>query len=94
MADSGCIAGYNYMPVMVTTTAVRTPRPTPLPRPPSTTVVTVTGGESFTYDGYSHPATVSVAGAGGLQNLTPPPSYGCGHAPIDVADSGCIPHYS
>src|SRR5439155_441356 len=54
----------------------------------STTVVTVAGGVSFTYDGNTHPATVSVTGAGGL-SLTPVPVYSCGHEPIDVADSGC-----
>jgi uncharacterized protein YhfF len=59
----------------------------------STTTVTVAGGESFTYDGNAHPATVSVTGAGGL-SLTPAPVYSCGHAPIDVADSGCTASYS
>jgi hypothetical protein len=59
----------------------------------SATIVTVAGGESFTYDGNAHPATVSVAGVGGL-NLTPAPVYSCGHAPIDVADSGCIASYT
>jgi hypothetical protein len=58
----------------------------------SVTVVTVAGGESFTYDGNAHPATVSVTGAGGL-NLTPAPVYSCEHAPINVVDSGCIASY-
>src|SRR5204862_319986 len=59
----------------------------------SATVVTVAGGTSFTYDSLAHPAAVSVTGAGGL-NLSPSPVYGCGHAPIDVADSGCTASYS
>jgi hypothetical protein len=60
---------------------------------PSTTVVTVAGGATFPYDGNAHPATVSVTGVGGL-NLTPAPVYSCGHAPIDVADSGCAASYT
>jgi hypothetical protein len=59
----------------------------------STTTVTVAGGESFTYDGNAHPAVVSVSGVGGL-NLTPAPVYSCGHAPINVADSGCTASYN
>jgi hypothetical protein len=59
----------------------------------STTGVSVAGGENFTYDGNAHPATVSVTGAGGL-NLTPAPVYSCGHAPLDVADSGCTASYT
>src|ERR1051326_1466062 len=59
----------------------------------STTVVTVPGGPTFTYDAMTHPATVSVTGAGGL-SLTPDPVYSCGHAPINVADSGCTASYS
>jgi uncharacterized Zn-binding protein involved in type VI secretion len=59
----------------------------------STTVVTVIGGTTFTYDGNTHSATVSVTGAGGL-SLTPAPNYSCGHAPINVADSGCIASYT
>src|SRR6185369_3297500 len=59
----------------------------------TTTAVTVAGGISFTYDGVPHPATVSVTGPGGL-NLTPAPVYSCGHAPINVADSGCIASYN
>src|SRR5207237_8958256 len=59
----------------------------------STTVVTVAGGVSFTYDGNAHAATVSVTGAGGL-NLTPLPVYSCSHPPIDVVDSGCTASYS
>src|SRR5439155_20558959 len=43
--------------------------------------------------GVPHPATVLVTGAGGL-SLTPAPVYSCGHAPIDVADSGCIASYT
>jgi hypothetical protein len=60
---------------------------------PSATGVTVAGGESFIYDGNAHPATVAVIGAGGL-NLTPAPEYSCGHAPVDVADSGCTATYT
>ncbi len=59
----------------------------------STTTMTVAGGESFTYDGNSHSATVSVTGAGGL-SLAPDPVYSCGHAPINVADSGCTASYT
>ena len=59
----------------------------------SMTVVTVAGGASFTYDGNAHPATVLVTGAGGL-NLTPDPEYSCGHAPKDVADSGCTASFT
>ena len=59
----------------------------------STTVVSVAGGVTFTYDATAHPATVSVTGAGGL-SLTPDPVYSCGHAPINVADSGCTASYS
>jgi Big-like domain-containing protein/MBG domain-containing protein/Kelch motif protein len=59
----------------------------------SITVVTITGGATFTYDGTAHPATVSVTGAGGL-NLTPDPVYSCGHAPINVSDSGCTASYN
>ena len=54
---------------------------------------TVSGIFSFTYDGNAHPATVAVTGAGGL-SLTPSPMYSCGHAPIIVADSGCIASYT
>ena len=57
----------------------------------STTVVS--GVFTFTFDGNPHPATVSVTGAGGL-SLTPDPVYSCGHAPINVADSGCTASYS
>ncbi len=60
---------------------------------PSTTVVTVAGGATFPYDGNAHPATVSVTGVGGL-NLTSAPVYSCGHAPLDVADSGCAASYT
>ena len=59
----------------------------------SVTTVTVPGGESFTYDGNAHPATVSVTGVSGL-SLTPAPVYSCGHAPISVADSGCTASYT
>jgi hypothetical protein len=34
-----------------------------------------------------------VTGAGGL-NLTPDPVYSCGHAPINVADSGCTASFN
>ena len=34
-----------------------------------------------------------MTGAGGL-SLTPDPVYSCGHAPINVADSGCTASYS
>ena len=56
-------------------------------------MVSVAGGVTFTYDATAHPATVSVTGAGGL-SLTPDPVYSCGHAPINVADSGCTASYS
>jgi hypothetical protein len=59
----------------------------------SSSVVTVPGGASFTYDSNPHPATVSVTGAGGL-NLTPAPLYSCGHVPTYVADLGCTASYS
>ncbi len=59
----------------------------------STTMVSVAGGVTFTYDATAHPASVSVTGAGGL-SLTPDPVYSCGHAPINVADSGCTASYS
>ena len=59
----------------------------------SITAVSVSGGFTFTFDGNPHPATVSVTGAGGL-SLTPDPIYSCGHAPINVADSGCTASYS
>ncbi len=58
----------------------------------SSTVVSVAGGESFTYDGLAHPATVTVTGVGGL-NLAPVPVYSCGHAPVNVPDSGCTASY-
>ena len=48
----------------------------------STTTVTVAGGASFTYDGNTHPATVSVTGIGNL-SLAPAPVYSCGHAPVE-----------
>jgi hypothetical protein len=56
-------------------------------------VTTVSGVFTFVYDATAHPAAVSVTGAGGL-NLTPDPVYSCGHAPINVADSGCTASYS
>ena len=59
----------------------------------SSTVVSVPGGQAFTYDGLEHPATVSVTGAGGLV-WAPSPVYGCGHVPKDVADSDCIASYT
>jgi MBG domain-containing protein/Kelch motif protein len=59
----------------------------------STTVVSVAGGTSFVYDGNVHPATVTVTGVGGL-SLTPSPIYSCGHAPVNVADSGCVASYT
>jgi uncharacterized Zn-binding protein involved in type VI secretion len=59
----------------------------------STTAVSVAGGVTFTYDAIAHPATVSVTGAGGL-SLTPDAVYSCGHAPINVADSGCTASYN
>jgi len=60
---------------------------------PSTTMVTVPGGASFTFDGLPHQATVLVTGVAGL-NSTPAPLYSCGHVPINVADSGCTASYS
>ena len=91
VADSGCTASYNY-----TGDANHNPssdsKTYAISKATSTTVVTVLG-ESFTYDGNAHPATVSVTGVGGL-NLNPAPSYGCGHVPIDVADSGCVASYN
>ena len=59
----------------------------------SSTVVTVGGGESFTYDSNAHPATVAVTGVGGL-NLTAAPVYSCGQVPVAVADSGCTVSYT
>jgi hypothetical protein len=56
-------------------------------------VVSVAGGTTFVYDGNAHPATVTVTGAGGL-SLAPAPLYSCGHAPVNVADSGCIASYT
>jgi hypothetical protein len=56
-------------------------------------VTTVSGLFNFTYDGNAHPATATVTGAGGL-SLTPLPIYSCGHAPVNVADSGCIASYT
>src|SRR6185369_11811326 len=44
---------------------------------PSTTMVTVPGGASFTFDGLPHQATVLVTGVAGL-NSTPAPLYSCG----------------
>jgi hypothetical protein len=69
------------------------PDPLTINKADSVTVVSVAGGVSFTYDGDSHPATVTVIGAGGL-NLTPAPVYSAGHAPIDVADSGSTASYN
>lgn len=55
----------------------------------------VSGGGSYVYDGSSHPATVSVTGAGSL-SLTPAPVYSgsCSAAPINVADTPCTASYS
>jgi hypothetical protein len=58
----------------------------------SVTTVSVAGGTSFTYDGLTHPATVSVTSVN--LNLSPTPQYSCGHLPIDVVDSGCMATYS
>ena len=58
----------------------------------ASSVTDVIGG-TFTYDGNPHPASVSVTGAGGL-NLTPDPTYSCGSAPIDVADTPCTASYT
>ena len=91
-ADSGCTASYayagddNHKPSSNSKTYT-------ISKAPSTTVVTVAGGVSFTYDGNAHPATVSVTGVGGL-NLSPDPVYSCGHAPKDFADSGCTASYT
>jgi hypothetical protein len=92
VADSGCIASYsfagdaNHKPSSDSKTYT-------IAKADSTTVVSVAGGENFTYDGLAHPATVSVTGVGGLTQ-SPAPVYGCGHAPVDVVDSGCIASYS
>src|SRR5258708_31471633 len=59
----------------------------------SSTLVSVAGGESFTYDGLAHPATVAVTGVGGL-SLAPAPVYTCGHAPLNVLDAGCTASYN
>jgi uncharacterized protein (AIM24 family) len=58
------------------------------------TTTTVSGG-TFTYNGLSHPATVLVTGAGGL-NLAPPPVYSgaCSAAPVNVPDIPCTASYS
>ena len=59
----------------------------------SYTTVSVAGGASFTYDSLPHPATVSVISVG--VSLTPLPVYSpCGHAPVNVADSGCVASYT
>jgi N-acetylneuraminic acid mutarotase len=92
VADSGCIASYNYAGDPNHNPSLDSKTYT-IAKATSTTGVTVTGGESFTYDGNAHPATVSVTGVGGL-NLTPAPTYSCGHAPVDVADAGCIASYN
>jgi hypothetical protein len=58
-------------------------------------VTTVTGG-TFVFDGFAHPATVTVTGAGGL-SLTPSPSYSgtCSSAPITVAQgTSCTASYT
>lgn len=59
------------------------------------TMTVVSGGGTFVYDGASHPATVSVTGAGGL-NLTPSPVYSgsCSAAPVNVNDTPCTASYT
>ena len=90
--DSGCTASYsfagddNHKPSSDSKTYT-------IAKADSSTVVSVAGGESFTYDGLAHPATVAVTGVGGL-NQSPAPVYSCGHAPINVLDSGCTASYS
>ena len=59
------------------------------------TITTVTGG-TFTYDGASHPATVTVTGPGGL-SLTPSATYSgsCSAAPATVAEgTSCTASYN
>jgi len=92
VADSGCSASYSFAGDANHKASSDTKAYT-ISKVNSMTVVSVSGGTSFTYDGLAHPATVSVTGVGGL-NLTPAPLYSCGHAPINVADSGCIASYS
>ena len=92
VADSGCAASYTYAGDANYAGSTASVTYT-INQAPSTTVVTVAGGATFPYDGNAHPATVSVTGVGGL-NLTPAPVYSCGHAPIDVADSGCAASYT
>lgn len=59
----------------------------------STTVVS--GGGTYTFDGLTHVATVTVTGIGGL-SLTPAPVYSgsCTSAPINVSDTPCTASYT
>ena len=59
----------------------------------STTVVS--GGGTYVFDSFPHPASVSVTGAGGL-NLNPPPVYSgnCSAAPVTVAQTPCTASYT
>src|SRR5258705_13307357 len=53
----------------------------------SSTVVSVAGGESFTYDGLAHPATVAVTGVGGL-NQSPEIGRASGRGRMKVSGVG------
>jgi len=92
VVDSGCIASYTYAGDG-NHNGSSDSKTYAIAKATSATVVTVPGGENFTYDGNTHPATVSVTGAGGL-NLMPAPTYSCGHAPVDVLESACIASYN
>jgi hypothetical protein len=61
VADSGCIASYNF-PGDANHKPSSGSKTYTIAKADSTTVVSVAGGESFTYDGNAHPATVSVSG--------------------------------
>ncbi len=61
---------------------------------PATSTTIVTGG-TFTYDGGTHPASVTVTGIGGL-NISPAPVYSgaCSAAPlVNVTDTPCAASY-
>ena len=61
----------------------------------ASSTTTLSGGGTFVYNGLSRPATVSVTGAGGL-NQTPSPVYSgsCIAAPVNVLDTPCTAGYS
>lgn len=61
----------------------------------ASSTTTISGWGTFTYDGSTHPATVLVTGAGGL-NLTPAPEYtgSCTAAPVNVTETPCTASYT